>query len=329
MVMMMMTRFARAALRGDASPPPPPPPPPPPLSRSMVRIAPYVTSALARATSSRSGSGVVIRYPDDVGTSSAAGRRLVLTAAHVASMAGAKNALLVTACGDEGRRERRGRVVGVSRACDLALVALDADEDADDDDDEAFVPLEVARSVCDAMTGGNGIESWRERAVVAYGEPQAYAAFVGSLTAAARGFGSVIRNANEYTTGDYYNGDVVDDDDDKECRGRGVILGTYGTSHILHDARVLAGMSGGALVDARARRVLGVHSFGDAFYGGSRDVAVVAERAFDTIEIDYDGVAPEEYATARVNAMIMSSSDAALAALVPELDAKTRASWIL
>jgi len=317
--MVMMTRATRAAVRGDASPPPPPP-----LSRSMVRIAPYVTSALARATSARSGSGVVIRYPDDVGTSSRAGRCLVLTAAHVASMAGAKNALLVTTCGG-GRRERRGRVVGVSRACDLALVALDAD-------DEAFVPLEVARSVRDSMTGRNGIESWCERAVVAYGEPQTYAAFVGSLAAAARGFGSVIQNANDYTSGDYYddeyNGDVVVDDD-KECRGRGVILGTYGTSHILHDARVLAGMSGGALVDARARRVLGVHSFGDAFYGGSRDVAVVAERAFDTIEIDYDGVAPEEYATARVNAMIMSSSDAALAALVPELDAKTRASWIL
>ena len=328
--MVTMTGVARAALRGDASAAAVAPPPP--LSRSMVRIAPYVTSALARATSARSGSGVVIRYPDDVGTSSA-GRCLVLTAAHVASMAGAKNALLVTACGDEGRRERRGRVVGVSRACDLALVALDADEDADEDDEEAFVPLEVARSVCDAMTERSDIESWRERAVVAYGEPQAYAAFVGSLTAAARGFGSVIQNANDYTSGDYYddeyNGDVVDDDADKECRGRGVILGTYGTSHILHNARVLAGMSGGALVDARARRVLGVHSFGDAFYGGSRDVAVVAERAFDTIEIDYDGVAPEEYATARVNAMIMSSSDAALAALVPELDAKTRASWIL
>ena len=326
--MVTMTGVARAALRGDASPAAVAPPPP--LSRSMVRIAPYVTSALARATSARSGSGVVIRYPDDVGTSSA-GRCLVLTAAHVASMAGAKNALLVTTCGG-GRRERRGRVVGVSRACDLALVALDGDDDADADD-EAFVPLEVARSVCDSMTGRNGIESWCKRAVVAYGEPQAYAAFVGSLTAAARGFGSVIQNANDYTSGDYYddeyNGDVVDDDADKECRGRGVILGTYCTSHILHDARVLAGMSGGALVDARARRVLGVHSFGDAFYGGSRDVAVVAERAFDTIEIDYDGVAPEEYATARVNAMIMSSSDAALAALVPELDAKTRASWIL
>ena len=49
------------------------------------------------------------------------------------------------------------------------------------------------------------------------------------------------------------------------------------STHALHDSPVASGESGGPLLDARGR-VFGVHSFGDAFYGGERDVAVVVTR---------------------------------------------------
>ena len=62
----------------------------------------------------------------------------------------------------------------------------------------------------------------------------------------------------------------------------------------MHDARVLAGQSGGALVRETDGKLLGVHSFGDAFWGGSRDVCVLVNAAtLDAIEIARDGVDPE------------------------------------
>jgi hypothetical protein len=45
----------------------------------------------------------------------------------------------------------------------------------------------------------------------------------------------------------------------------------------LHTASVASGCSGGPLVSERGE-VIGVHSFGDAFYGGARDVAVATPR---------------------------------------------------
>jgi len=96
----------------------------------------------------------------------------------------------------------------------------------------------------------------------------------------------------------------------------------------MHDATVLSGQSGGPLCRAEAPgRLFGVHSFGDAFYGGARDVAVMARNVRD-IEIFEKGVDPDAYETKRVNEMIFASSDAALRALAPELTAKERASWI-
>ena len=109
---------------------------------------------------------------------------------------------------------------------------------------------------------------------------------------------------------------------------RGRVLGTHGGTHAMHDATVLSGQSGGPLCRAEAPgRLFGVHSFGDAFYGGARDVAVMARNVRD-IEIFEKGVDPDAYETKRVNEMIFASSDAALRALAPELTAKERASWI-
>ena len=112
-------------------------------------------------------------------------------------------------------------------------------------------------------------------------------------------------------------------------RRGGRVLATHGSTHAMHDARVVAGQSGGALVRERDGKLLGVHSFGDAFWGGRRDVCVlVNEATLDAIEIARDGVAPEVLATARVNAMIFRSSDEALKRMAPELSARQRASWI-
>lgn len=106
----------------------------------------------------------------------------------------------------------------------------------------------------------------------------------------------------------------------------GTIMATCGGTHAMHTAAVAAGMSGGALVERNSGRVIGVHSFGDAFFGGKRDVCVLAERIKE-IEVE-DNIDPEAYDSRRVNAMIFASSDKALRELAPELSASERAKWI-
>ena len=126
----------------------------------------------------------------------------------------------------------------------------------------------------------------------------------------------------------------------------------------LHTSAVASGESGGPLVNA-AMEVCGVHSFGDHFTGGERDVAVAVSaatlrgcfvRGADNLSVGKAGgeagreddlrlvaravtaaapVAPAAYDTAGVNAMIVESSDPALAAMCPELTREQRMSWIM
>jgi hypothetical protein len=105
----------------------------------------------------------------------------------------------------------------------------------------------------------------------------------------------------------------------------------------LHTASVASGCSGGPLVSERGE-VIGVHSFGDAFYGGARDVAVATPRdlvqrlgAFGTENETPRAkpASPETYATATVLASVFASSDPALAAMCPELTPERRKAWIL
>jgi len=242
------------------------------VARASVRVRAPPT--LVNRFSSLSGSGALCRDDD--------GRVMIVTCAHVARLAGRKNA--VEATFHDGARER-GRVVGVHESLDLALVALD---------DEAASERVRAWSLAvddDVLAAGDD--------VLAAGTPQAYA----YAAAFARG----VRV-------------------DGVSRGR--VLGTHGGTHAMHDAMVVSGQSGGPLcrVDAPGR-LLGVHSFGDAFYGGARDVAVLAKNVRD-IQIFEKGVDPDAYEMRRVNAMIFASSDEALRALAPELTAKERAAWI-
>jgi hypothetical protein len=93
---------------------------------------------------------------------------------------------------------------------------------------------------------------------------------------------------------------------------------------------------------SEAGEVIGVHSFGDAFYGGARDVAVATPRRVVESLGGYGEpktkrknkkppkpVSPETYATATVLAAIFASSDPALAAMCPELTPEQRKAWIL
>ena len=108
---------------------------------------------------------------------------------------------------------------------------------------------------------------------------------------------------------------------------------------MLHTSVVANGESGGALINARGELV-GVHSFGDAFFGVGRDVAVRVTR--DVVAECVAGgcpgcvagalccpATPERYATVAVNARVMASSDPALAAMCPELSPAERRAWIL
>ena len=53
---------------------------------------------------------------------------------------------------------------------------------------------------------------------------------------------------------------------------------TDAVTHVLHTSTVASGESGGPLVNGKME-VCGVHSFGDAFQGGERDVAVAVSNA--------------------------------------------------
>jgi hypothetical protein len=91
--------------------------------------------------------------------------------------------------------------------------------------------------------------------------------------------------------------------------------------------------------------VCGVHSFGDAFQGGERDVAVAVSNSIVVngclgltgmngagSELEACSLKPVgrgAYETSMVNAMIVESSDPALAAMCPELTRTQRMSWIM
>ena len=188
----------------------------------------------------------------------------------------------------DGGATVRGRVVGVHADLELAVVHLEEEEARE-------------RAKKWSLVVDDAEEARAGEKVFAAGTPQGYARAV----AFARG----VRVGRDGVS-------------------RGRVLGTHGGTHAMHDATVLSGQSGGPLCRAEAPgRLFGVHSFGDAFYGGARDVAVMARNVRD-IEIFEKGVDPDAYETKRVNEMIFASSDAALRALAPELTAKERASWI-
>jgi S1-C subfamily serine protease len=273
--------------------------------------------------SSRRGSGVVVSLDG------AGGDLRVLTAAHVACLAGPNNRVDVRASASfADARTRVGSVVAVHPRLDLALIKLDDLPDALDpsETDEpfpsTFAPLAAAPPPVGARVAALGY---------------------------AMGWSSAFRTAMRRRAGDSAAGvwghllatheeaffDFGEDEHDEEDSGAPKIA-----EFVLHTASVASGCSGGPLV-SEAGEVIGVHSFGDAFYGGARDVAVATPRRVVESLGGYGSktkrekkkrtkpASPETYATATVLAAIFASSDPALAAMCPELTPEQRKAWIL
>ena len=301
---------------------------------ATVVVAPHVTSKIPFLASSRRGSGVVVSL-DGKG-----GELRVLTCAHVACLAGQHNMVDVRASPEFGARTRTGYVVAVHPSVDLALIALDEEEAVSGEGTVSF---------------GNATEKNTETQKEKF--PSAYARLAGPgfplppgtrVTALgyAMGWSSLVSSLVRSLGGGKGK---------KEKRfateTRGETLATYEatnaylsknenekiTAFILHTAAVASGASGGPLVSENGH-VVGVHSFGDAFFGGSKDVAVatpvgvvqaLGRLGGDSNQWRKQKCPPEKYATAQINCMILKSSDPALAAMCPELTPTQRKAWIL
>ena len=285
---------------------------------STVIVAPDVRSRLPFMSSSRHGSGVVVSLTDDADPPDPSHLRVV-TAAHVACLAGPRNSLRIRFPGVPDAPDRRARVIALHPTLDLALLAF-----ADDRDDAHAHPSSPSPSPSPSPAWTPMADAVPDvgEPVAALGHPMGWSGAIKSITG--RG----------------------NDDDDADSGRWGTLLARHPTdggssTHALHDSPVASGESGGPLLDARGC-VFGVHSFGDAFYGGERDVAVVVTRervvemeraaeaaAREAEAAETGGVRPGDYATAAIIRRVFESSDPALAAMCPELTAEQRRAWIL
>jgi S1-C subfamily serine protease len=312
---------------------------------ATVVVAPHAKTRVPFLASSRRGSGVVISLDG------AGGDLLVLTAAHVACLAGSKNRVDVRANPALDAPTRVGSVIAVHPSLDLALIALD--------DDEA--------SASEGLTRDKNAETGERRFPTAFAKlaeaPPPLGSRVAALgyamgwssafQAAFRGFGKDAhsKRARAETWGELLaTHDILEHETDDD-RGEDTVFDTVEKTErtetqkkqifafALHTSAVASGASGGPLI-TETGEVFGIHSFGDAFYGGARDVAVGTTRRVIEKLAEEEGEpknplgkktpsAPETYATAKVHAAIFQSSDQALKAMCPELTPTQRKAWIL
>ena len=279
----------------------------------------------------------------------AGGDLRVLTAAHVACLAGPDNRVDVRASDAANAPTRVGSVVAVHPRLDLALIALDdvapsvsdiatsrkrdAPEDGKEKDvfPSTFAPLAAALPPVGARVAALGYAmGWS-------------AAFRAAFHAARRrddpaaGVWGEILATHPETSGDARDAEDAADADVAK-RTNAASAAAPAAAFALHTAVVASGCSGGPLV-SEAGEVVGVHSFGDAFYGGARDVAVATPRRV-VRGLGYGAAGPvgpgntaptppSAYASATVLPAIFAASDPALAAMCPELTPDQRKAWIL
>ena len=292
---------------------------------ATVTLAPDIKSNIPFLGSSRRGSGVVVSL-DGTGSSQS---RIILTAAHVACLAGSRNAIRVRRPGatDDGDGAV-AKVVGVHPRLDLAVLAFAALDRAEDgsnysaiqSDERAWLPMATS-----PVRDGD--------VVAALGYPMGWSGAIKNIANIAR--------RGQTRAGTW--GEVLatyapmSDDSDPESDADAI-------THVLHTSTVASGESGGPLVNGKME-VCGVHSFGDAFQGGERDVAVAVSSSMIVrlcsgltgvtgagSELEACSLKPVDcgaYETSMVNAMIVESSDPALAAMCPELTRTQRMSWIM
>jgi len=296
---------------------------------ATVTLAPDIKSNIPFLGSSRRGSGVVVSL-DGTGSSQS---RVILTAAHVACLAGSRNAIRVRRPGatDDGDGAV-AKVVGVHPRLDLAVLAFAAESGQAEDgsnssatsirsDERAWLPMATS-----PVRDGD--------VVAALGYPMGWSGVIKSISSIARRGQTRTDTWGEVLATYAPTTDDSDSDSDSD---------TDMVTHVLHTSTVASGESGGPLVNGKME-VCGVHSFGDAFQGGERDVAVAVSNAAIVrlcsgltgvnmgSELEACSLKPVgcgAYETSMVNAMIVESSDPALAAMCPELTRTQRMSWIM
>ena len=292
---------------------------------ATVTLAPDIKSNIPFLGSSRRGSGVVVSL-DGTGSSQS---RIILTAAHVACLAGSRNAIRVRRPGatDGDSDGAVAKVVGVHPRLDLAVLAFAAGGDEGEDgsnysaiqsDERAWLPMATS-----PVRDGD--------VVAALGYPMGWSGAIKNISNIAR------RGQTRAGTWGEVLATYAPTNDDSDSDSDAV-------THVLHTSTVASGESGGPLVNGKME-VCGVHSFGDAFQGGERDVAVAVSSSMIVrlcsgltgvtgagSELEACSLKPVgcgAYETSMVNAMIVESSDPALAAMCPELTRTQRMSWIM
>ena len=301
MIKMMMMKTMTTMMKGDDD-----------RSQSSSRIEKssvckirYRTSSktpaiVSRFLSSRHGSGVLLSTEKYAAANEidAFNREdfFVLTAAHVASMAGTRRDGLECVFPSDFKKEKavsvQAEIFSVHERLDLALLRV--------------VSSPSSVSSVSSLLSSRGLELPQKRnekmketqRVRAFGYPMAYA----------NPFFSLVGDSEQS------NGEIIGYSED--C------------THIAHTSTVSSGCSGGPLLDDDGY-VLGVHSFGDKFYGGEADVAACCFES-DLIDmLNKPAQSPSDWDTSAINEKVMKSSLKAMREIFPDIPEKEAKKWIL
>jgi V8-like Glu-specific endopeptidase len=118
-------------------------------------------------------------------------------------------------------------------------------------------------------------------------------------------------------------------DSEQSSESNGEIIGySEDFTHVAHTAQVASGCSGGPLLDDDGY-ILGVHSFGDKFYGGEADVAACCSENELVDMLNNPSQSPSDWATSAINEKIMKSSLKAMRDIFPDIPENEAKKWIL
>jgi S1-C subfamily serine protease len=276
---------------------------------SMCKVRYKKTSSkmpaiVSRFLSSRHGSGVLLSTEKYAAANKidAFNREdfFVLTAAHVASMAGTRRdgleCVFPFSSNNDFKKEKavsvQAEIFSVHERLDLALLRV--------------VSSPSSVSSVSSLLSSRGLELSQKRnekmketqRVRAFGFPMAYA----------NPFFSLVGDSEQS------NGEIIGYSED--------------FTHVAHTATVSSGCSGGPLLDDDGY-VLGVHSFGDKFYGGEADVAACCFE-IDLIDmLNKPAQSPSDWDTSAINEKIMKRSLKAMREIFPDIPEKEAKKWIL
>jgi len=250
---------------------------------------------LSRFLSSRNGSGVLLntsntgKYAAEIDTFTR-DDIFVLTAAHVASMAGLRRDGLECVFPSGSVQVE---IFSVHERLDLALLRVVSSLSSSSLSSLSSRGLELSRK--------DDEKKKETRSVKAFGYPMAYANPLFTL----------FRDSEQSSES---NGEIIGYSED--------------FTHVAHTAQVASGCSGGPLLDDDGY-ILGVHSFGDKFYGGEADVAACCSENDLVDMLNNPSQSPSDWATSAINEKIMKSSLKAMRDIFPDIPENEAKKWIL